>query len=342
MRSAWIFILGPLTAVMVTLVGCTDRWNIDSVQQVSAEATPFQSALQQGYVALAAAERAERDWQDTAYFVDRAKQVASGEDVLPQAVDERELNQTVIPELSKARDTLLGLREENATLRAPEDFAQAQVMYDCWLQEQEEGHQSDDISTCRAAHETAVAAVRKILSERGELFVLLEDEGGSVGTLVVSGEAGEQVLNKPLAAAEVRGEGGPKVVQITRDQVQDIFGEAISARPMPPISYILYFKEGTSEPTETSQSVLKDILDEIGSRESAEVVVIGHTDREGSVPSNDRLSVDRAQSVADFMVAQGIAANAIRAEGRGEREPVVQTADGVEEPLNRRAEIVVR
>ena len=342
MRSYWISVLGSLTAVILTTGGCTDQWNIDSVQQVSADATPFQSALQQGYVELARTERAERDWRDTAYFVDRARQVASGEDVLPQEVGERELEQTAISELAKARDTLLGLREENAEQRVPEEFARAQVMYDCWLQEQEEGHQADDIGSCRAAHEAAVAAVRKILSERGELVVLLEDEGGGIGTLVVSGEAGEQVLSEPLAAAEVRGEGGPKAIQITRDQVQDIFGDAISARPLPPISYILYFKEGTSDPTDASRPVLKEILDEVGRRQSAEVVVIGHTDREGSVPSNDRLSISRAQSVAEFMVAQGIAEGSIRTEGRGEREPVVQTADGVEEPLNRRAEIVIR
>jgi outer membrane protein OmpA-like peptidoglycan-associated protein len=44
---------------------------------------------------------------------------------------------------------------------------------------------------------------------------------------------------------------------------------------------------------------------------------------------------------ADF-VSQGISAERIRAAGRGERDPVVRTEDGVEEPLNRRVEINVR
>jgi outer membrane protein OmpA-like peptidoglycan-associated protein len=42
------------------------------------------------------------------------------------------------------------------------------------------------------------------------------------------------------------------------------------------------------------------------------------------------------------LAAQGIPADRILASGRGEREPIVPTADGVDEPRNRRVEINVR
>jgi outer membrane protein OmpA-like peptidoglycan-associated protein len=46
--------------------------------------------------------------------------------------------------------------------------------------------------------------------------------------------------------------------------------------------------------------------------------------------------------VRDELVKVGIAADRIRVEGRGEREPLVPTPDEVAEPRNRRVEISVR
>ncbi|HEV3009509.1 MAG TPA: OmpA family protein, partial [Burkholderiales bacterium] len=66
------------------------------------------------------------------------------------------------------------------------------------------------------------------------------------------------------------------------------------------------------------------------------------TDRVGKDADNDRLSLQRAERVRQSLVAQGIAAERIRASGRGERELVTPTADGVDEPRNRRVEINVR
>ena len=42
------------------------------------------------------------------------------------------------------------------------------------------------------------------------------------------------------------------------------------------------------------------------------------------------------------MIKLGIPADRIRAAGRGEREPLISTPDGVAEPRNRRVEISVR
>jgi hypothetical protein len=47
----------------------------------------------------------------------------------------------------------------------------------------------------------------------------------------------------------------------------------------------------------------------------------------------------RANAVKDAMVREGVPATAIEVIGRGESQPLVQTADGVREPQNRRVEI---
>ena len=72
------------------------------------------------------------------------------------------------------------------------------------------------------------------------------------------------------------------------------------------------------------------------------LAVIGHTDRVGSVQSNDALSLQRARAVRESIIADGFDPNRITAAGRGERDPAVPTDDEVAEPRNRRTEVIVR
>jgi outer membrane protein OmpA-like peptidoglycan-associated protein len=73
-----------------------------------------------------------------------------------------------------------------------------------------------------------------------------------------------------------------------------------------------------------------------------DVYVIGHTDTVGELRGNDQLSAHRAETVKGFLVGIGIPAERIQTAGRGKREPIVPTADNVDEPKNRRVEINVR
>ena len=68
----------------------------------------------------------------------------------------------------------------------------------------------------------------------------------------------------------------------------------------------------------------------------------GHTDRVGTVDRNDRLSLERARLVRDMLIERNLQAEFVRAVGRGERAPLVPTADEQREPRNRRVVVVVR
>lgn len=57
------------------------------------------------------------------------------------------------------------------------------------------------------------------------------------------------------------------------------------------------------------------------------VRVTGHTDRIGSGPANQALSRERAETVRELLIAEGVPAQRISAEGRGESEPVVGHCD---------------
>lgn len=78
-------------------------------------------------------------------------------------------------------------------------------------------------------------------------------------------------------------------------------------------------------------------------RVAAEILVIGHTDRVGSDADNEALSLQRAQVVArQLQGPAGIHPKALETAGRGESDLLVPTADGVDEPRNRRVEVSIR
>ena len=70
-------------------------------------------------------------------------------------------------------------------------------------------------------------------------------------------------------------------------------------------------------------------------------LVVGHTARAGSVESQERLSVERAKAIVDYLVSQGIAAERFIYEGRGAREPVAPNDSEANMARNRRVEIVI-
>ncbi len=60
----------------------------------------------------------------------------------------------------------------------------------------------------------------------------------------------------------------------------------------------------------------------------SEVAVVGHTDRIGSAAVNQRLSLARANTVRDYLVAHGISAAVIHTEGVGASQPVTHCPAG--------------
>jgi len=174
-----------------------------------------------------------------------------------------------------------------------------------------------------------------------ERVVLLPSADGRPGAVVVRDAGGEVRLDQPYAATR-RSLGSNDAYQSSPEEVNERFGAALDARPPRPVSYVLYFEAGGNVLTAASQAALVDIRRSITELAAPEVRIIGHTDRVGSVEGNDALSLKRAESLREQLIAAGVAADKLEAVGRGERDPLVPTADEVDEPKNRRVEIVVR
>ncbi|CCQ74571.1 OmpA family protein [Magnetospira sp. QH-2] len=117
--------------------------------------TAFADALKSEYVGLATMERDEGDWGDAAYFNNKGRSAAMGTDVMAQAIAERDLPGDNVKDLTDARAALMSVLPAAKTSN-PAAAARAQAMFDCWMQEQEENFQPEDIAKCRADFEAAM------------------------------------------------------------------------------------------------------------------------------------------------------------------------------------------
>jgi outer membrane protein OmpA-like peptidoglycan-associated protein len=93
----------------------------------------------------------------------------------------------------------------------------------------------------------------------------------------------------------------------------------------------------------TARQRLRTVADALKLQpEGAQIVIEGHTDSKGSAAYNRDLSQRRAQTVREFLAAQGVDEVQLRAIGRGESEPVAENVSPEGRANNRRVEIVIR
>jgi outer membrane protein OmpA-like peptidoglycan-associated protein len=88
---------------------------------------------------------------------------------------------------------------------------------------------------------------------------------------------------------------------------------------------------------------LNSIADSLIQYPNSLVDVYGFTDTTGSDATNQRLSEQRAEAVANYLTGRGVARSRLATRGYGESAEFlrVRTGDGVDEPLNRRVEIKI-
>lgn len=175
-------------------------------------------------------------------------------------------------------------------------------------------------------------------------FVLLEEEEGGAGAITVTNEAGSQTVERPGEGTRVAGSGAAPEApeEVGPEEIERTWGAALGVNPLSPRSFLLYFVTGTDILTSDSRRQLPDILASIREYPAAEVSVTGHTDTVGTAESNVRLALDRAEAIHAELIRAGLDPGLIEVDSHGESNPLVPTADGVDEPRNRRVEVTVR
>ena len=143
----------------------------------------------------------------------------------------------------------------------------------------------------------------------------------------------------------------PNIVDATGTGSQDIDDEAMPpagsqpAEPMRGVESLqplatIYFDFDRSNIRPSEMPKMEQNLEYLLANPTHRVLIVGHTDERGTSEYNYNLGVRRAEVVRDYLLANGIAADRIQIQSRGEESPAVPNATTeAQHQLNRRAEL---
>ena len=99
---------------------------------------------------------------------------------------------------------------------------------------------------------------------------------------------------------------------------------------------MLLFDPDESDLTLQAEALLDNAAEYYRSCGYSWLTSAGHADRSGAADYNLALSRRRAERVRSYLAGRGVLESALAIQAFGESRPLVKTADGVDEPQNRR------
>jgi OOP family OmpA-OmpF porin len=232
---SFIRLLGA--GALAVLVSSCAYVDVDDVRGLDPQGSDFAKALFAEYVALADESVAEYDFDDASNFAAKAQLAAGGEEVLPWEPSAWDIPADMLPEFEDARARLIAALDAGGRTAAPAEAARATAMYDCWIEEQEEGHQPEDINRCRGAFELALANVLKALEPAPEPVAEAAEEMAPVKYIIYFGfdvatiaDSAMGVISEIAAAAAEMGPASITVQGHADRAGSDDYNLALSAR----------------------------------------------------------------------------------------------------------------
>jgi len=205
--------------------------------------------------------------------------------------------------------------------------------------------------------EEAVRAAEKLPKEKGQLEHLVWVADRKVDIAAAQAQAryledqrkvlGEQreksrldARTQEADAAKLDAEAARKQAEDLQRQVAELNAKATDRGLVVTLGDVL-FETGKAELKGGAAVNLAKLSAFLNQHPDRTVTIEGHTDSVGSDEYNQGLSQRRANSVQQFLVAQGIAASRLTAVGKGENFPVAGNDDNAGRQMNRRVEVII-
>jgi outer membrane protein OmpA-like peptidoglycan-associated protein len=102
------------------------------------------------------------------------------------------------------------------------------------------------------------------------------------------------------------------------------------------------FSSNSSDVASQFYNPLNQVATSLKQYDQSSIEIVGHTDSVGARQRNLDLSLLRAQSVGNYLIAQGVNGTRINSRGAGPDQPVASNADEYGRTQNRRVEINLR
>lgn len=143
--------------------GCAELYKRE-LQHTQENGPEFTKFLAKEYETLGDTEQAIMyDDCSATYYFRKALRAKEGCTVFPTTLDRWKIENDKLPELSLARERLMRALEYGAWKTSPKMAAHAQAYFDCWVEQQSEGWQKEDIANCRAEFYEAISDVELML-----------------------------------------------------------------------------------------------------------------------------------------------------------------------------------
>ena len=174
--------------------------------------------------------------------------------------------------------------------------------------------------------------------------VVLAENGKDHNAIVIQTDAGTTTIDKPGQYVSLTSKtAAPSAIKtMSKENIEKKFEKVKKAAPLKPVQVILYFQNNSNNLTKESSAKLPEILKLIQERMPCDVNIIGHTDTKGRASYNEKLALERAKFVKQWVLSSNIDLNNLKAKSYGESDLLVETKDNVSEAKNRRVEIFVK
>lgn len=135
----------------------------------------------------------------------------------------------------------------------------------------------------------------------------------------------------------------PKIYNVERDNIRNVKDLKVELTPVASgeefIFENVFFEFDEYSLKSESISSLKRLVKFLNDNPNVNILVTGHTDNVGSAAYNKNLSLQRAKSVQEYLIAHGLHQGRVLVEGKGDSEPMVPNNSSENQALNRRITI---
>jgi OOP family OmpA-OmpF porin len=154
--------LGTVFALLA-VTGCAE-YHKRVLENTRESGSKFTCALAKEYEELGHFEQVNMfDEYSADYYYLKAIYAKQGLNVGPTHLENWSIEPDKLPELQCARERLVRALRSGAREISPKRTAYAQAHFDCWVEQQDEGWQRDDIAICRSGFYKGMADVELML-----------------------------------------------------------------------------------------------------------------------------------------------------------------------------------
>ncbi|NUO39732.1 MAG: OmpA family protein [Gemmatimonadaceae bacterium] len=184
------------------------------------------------------------------------------------------------------------------------------------------------------------------LNQKEKGAVIGAASGAAVGAVV--GNANGSTAKGAIIGAAVGGAAGAVIghqmdqqAKEIKQQIPGAVVERVGEGLQVTFESGLLFPYDSDVLTPAAQQNLTTLASSLDKYPNTDIIIVGHTDSNGSDTYNMSLSERRAAAAVNYLVSRGVARSRLRGAGRGETEPVASNETDAGRQKNRRVEVAI-